>query len=255
MRNYNLEPKFRLLDLFCGAGGGAEGYHRAGFEVIGVDHRPQPNYPFKFHQADALEFAESYGSGFDVIHASPPCQAYVGLRNITAARYGQDSLPQHPDLIEATRKVLQASGKSRQLLAALGGYVAKQIGENSLSVLRPQSPLFAPWLRAHALLHVAVRAARTTKTSLKAVVAWLRAQATLRGASPSPARKFASCASPASATLASTPALHCALRSRSRECPRSGGAGEYTSATVARNSTPAWAGLASTPAPPGAIDK
>jgi site-specific DNA-cytosine methylase len=27
--------KRRLLDLFCGAGGAAMGYHRAGFEVVG----------------------------------------------------------------------------------------------------------------------------------------------------------------------------------------------------------------------------
>lgn len=35
----------KLLDLFCGAGGGAEGYHRAGFGVVGVDHKNQKNYP------------------------------------------------------------------------------------------------------------------------------------------------------------------------------------------------------------------
>lgn len=49
------------------------GYHRAGFEIYGVDREPQPHYPFAFKQADALTIELD---GFDVIHASPPCQAY-----------------------------------------------------------------------------------------------------------------------------------------------------------------------------------
>lgn len=93
----------RLLDLFCCAGGAAMGYHRAGFEVVGVDIEPQPNYPFKFHQADALEFAREYGHGFDAIHASPPCQAFTNAWKINRNV--------HPDLIAPVRGLLQASGK------------------------------------------------------------------------------------------------------------------------------------------------
>ena len=103
--------KPRLLDLFCGAGGAAMGYHRAGFEVVGVDIRPQPNYPFEFVQADALAILEEawdWPSGrlhsFDAIHASPPCQAYTALRVMHNAR------DDHPDLISPVRELLQATG-------------------------------------------------------------------------------------------------------------------------------------------------
>lgn len=73
----------RLLDLFCGAGGAAMGYARAGFEVVGVDNKPQRRFPFEFIQADALEFMDSGGwKGFDAIHASPPCQFYTRLRTL-----------------------------------------------------------------------------------------------------------------------------------------------------------------------------
>ena len=96
--------KPRLLDLFCGAGGAAVGYYRAGFEVVGVDIEPQPHYPFEFHQADALTFPLE---GYDAYHASPPCQAYSRLRHLPWLR-GKN----YPALIEATRQVLVATGKA-----------------------------------------------------------------------------------------------------------------------------------------------
>jgi DNA (cytosine-5)-methyltransferase 1 len=67
----------RLLDLFCGAGGAAMGYHRAGFEVVGVDIVRQYDYPFDFVLGDADTFALD---GFDAIHASPPCKLFTGAR-------------------------------------------------------------------------------------------------------------------------------------------------------------------------------
>lgn len=97
----------RLLDLFCCAGGAAVGYHRAGFDVVGLDINLQPNYPFEFHQGNAIEFAKEHGHEFDAIHASPPCQAHTTLikGNQQATAY------RHVDLIPATREALEATGK------------------------------------------------------------------------------------------------------------------------------------------------
>jgi DNA (cytosine-5)-methyltransferase 1 len=90
----------RLLDLFCGAGGAAMGYRRAGFEVVGVDIAPQPNYPFEFHQADAMVFRPGK---WDAIHASPPCQAFTAYQRTGA-------VGEYPDLINFTRLLLQDYG-------------------------------------------------------------------------------------------------------------------------------------------------
>ena len=100
----------RLLDLYCGAGGAALGYHRAGFdEIVGVDIVNQPRYPFQFVQADALEFLADHGGEFDefdAIHASPPCQGYSIMHNLPWLR-GQD----YPLLILPTIEMLEALGK------------------------------------------------------------------------------------------------------------------------------------------------
>lgn len=96
--------KPRLLDLFCGAGGAGMGYSRAGFDVVGVDIAPQPNYPFEFHQADALDWAAANGHEFDVIHASPECEGYSHL---TPKKYRGD----HAKQISEVRELLQQLGK------------------------------------------------------------------------------------------------------------------------------------------------
>jgi DNA (cytosine-5)-methyltransferase 1 len=95
----------RLLDLFCGAGGAAMGYHRAGFEVVGVDNRPQKRFPFEFHQADALEYLKEHGREFDFIHASPPCQRFSVMRR------GRWQDREHPDLLTPTRELLGKIGR------------------------------------------------------------------------------------------------------------------------------------------------
>jgi DNA (cytosine-5)-methyltransferase 1 len=93
----------RLLDLFCCQGGASAGYVAAGFDVVGVDIDPQPRYPFEFVQADALAYLAEHGHEFDVIHASPPCQAFTNAQRIRGNT--------HPDLIEPTRELLQWLGK------------------------------------------------------------------------------------------------------------------------------------------------
>jgi len=86
------------------------GYHRAGFEVVGVDMRPQPHFPFQFVQADALQYLREYGRCFDVIHASPPCQTDTRLAKLHRAK-GPEYDATHKSMTAPTRDLLIASGK------------------------------------------------------------------------------------------------------------------------------------------------
>jgi DNA (cytosine-5)-methyltransferase 1 len=101
----------KLLDLFCKAGGAAMGYHRAGFEVTGVDIKNQKRFPFEFIQADAIEVLNDldFISQFDVITASPPCQTHSATRHL---RDAQGGTTKKIDLIPETRAGLIASGKT-----------------------------------------------------------------------------------------------------------------------------------------------
>lgn len=96
--------KPRLLDLFCGLGGASQGYHLAGFDIVGVDINPQPDYPFDFHQRSAFTTATA---GFDLIHASPPCQHDAAITKGTNAHLRH----QYADLYGRTRAFLEAAGK------------------------------------------------------------------------------------------------------------------------------------------------
>lgn len=94
----------KLLDLMCKAGGASVGYSKAGFEVTGVDHKPQKNYPFNFKQADVFELPPSFFRQFDAIHASPDCQGYSVMRHAPGAIGA-------PRLIGRVRTLLKKTGK------------------------------------------------------------------------------------------------------------------------------------------------
>lgn len=101
--NTALPNGLKVLDLFCCQGGASMGYRLAGFDVTGVDLAPQTRYPFRFIQADAIDFVREHGAEFDFIHASPPCQFYTQCQRIRGR--------EHPDLIAPTRAALEATGR------------------------------------------------------------------------------------------------------------------------------------------------
>ena len=116
----------RVLDLFCGAGGASEGYRRAGYEVVGVDLRPQPHYPFRFIRYDAMVLLEAMARGwgpiriqqhqqadfifdardYDFVHLSPPCQVHTRAKHLRDAQGGK---PSEPDLVERSLELLGRS--------------------------------------------------------------------------------------------------------------------------------------------------
>ncbi len=87
------------------------GLHRAwpDAEIVGVDIKPQPRYPFRFVEMDWLCFLmKSYSDcvlgstkkAWDFIWASPPCQRY--------SRFTPNKKKwNHPDLIPNVREQLQ----------------------------------------------------------------------------------------------------------------------------------------------------
>lgn len=132
-----MSPRPLLLDLFSGAGGAARGYARAGFDVVGVDNVPKPDYPFDLVIGDALDFVAENWRRFDAIHASPPCQASSALTKGTN-RESRSHL--HKDLIAATRELLDVTGLPYVIENVQGAKIRRDVtlcGEMfGLSVIR-----------------------------------------------------------------------------------------------------------------------
>lgn len=128
----------RLLDLFCGAGGAAMGYSRAGFDVVGIDHVAQPRYPFEFIQADALEYVAEHGHEYDAIHASPPC---LFASKATAWRGNRED---HVNLIPAICWFVQMSGQP---------YVVENVTD-------ARGWLYKPWMLCGSMFRLNVQSHR-----------------------------------------------------------------------------------------------
>ncbi|MFB6873792.1 DNA methylase [Streptomyces sp. NPDC056323] len=89
------------------------GYHRAGFDIDGVDLADRPRYPFPSHRGDALEhLTHLIETGeieqYALVHASPPCQNKCGLTVGTNRSRGWGG--EHVDLVGPTRDLLDRTG-------------------------------------------------------------------------------------------------------------------------------------------------
>lgn len=146
----------RLLDLFCGAGGAAMGYYRAGFDVLGVDVVSQPHYPFAFVQADALAYFDAHGRGFDAYHASPPCQRFtqmsarwrgnggktdqhLDLLTPTLARYRELRAPWVVENVPGAKRAMRATLRLHGGMFGLGVHRPRLFESNTV-ILAPEEP-------------------------------------------------------------------------------------------------------------------
>jgi DNA (cytosine-5)-methyltransferase 1 len=121
-------PAFRLprvLDLFCCEGGAARGYAAAGLEVVGIDIENRgKNYPYEFHQADAIAFLLEHGREFDLIHASPPCQGYSPHVSSASSKWVPTLGKDEPRLIEPLRAALQQVNRPYVIENVMGARAA-----------------------------------------------------------------------------------------------------------------------------------
>lgn len=136
-----------VVDLYCGAGGASRGYVDAGFRVVGVDVNPQPNYPFRFIQDDALHFLDEHplARSAYIFHASPPCQRWSKM----TARWGRGD--RYPDLIAPTRE---------RLIGVGGVYVIENVTE---------APLLDPVVLCGSMFGLKVRRHRAFESNVELI--------------------------------------------------------------------------------------
>ena len=129
------------------------GYHRSGFNVVGVDVKFQPRYPFEFHKSDWREYFLANWQSFDAFHASPPCQGYSAARHIK----GGSSAPK---LIADVRDLLRSTGKPYIIENVMGAKfdminpVRLRGNMFGLKVIRDRLFETNPWLMSPPLLPV-----------------------------------------------------------------------------------------------------
>jgi DNA (cytosine-5)-methyltransferase 1 len=135
-----------VVDLFCKAGGASVGLHRAfpNATIIGVDIKPQRNYPFLFVLGDALRFRFPSDTAF--VWASPPCQKFSKITVV------QGHKSNHPDLIAAVRsRLVKLAGRRNKI-----GYVMENV---------PGAPLKNPVVLCGSMFSLRVRRHRIFETN------------------------------------------------------------------------------------------
>lgn len=94
-----------IIDAFSAAGGAGAGWFRAGFNVLGIDNRPQPRYPFPFLLGDVFDLVPRLLAGtvprqpdrlnpmpfwgpFVAVTGSPTCNDHSYLAHTYGQRHG-----------------------------------------------------------------------------------------------------------------------------------------------------------------------
>ena len=82
------------------------GYAKAGYEVVGMDIKHGKRYPFEYIRRDVMTLRPEDLEGFDLIHASPPCQTYSVTKHL---RIAQGKSTNKQDLLAQVRSLLIVS--------------------------------------------------------------------------------------------------------------------------------------------------